>query len=388
MANLIPIATQQAIIAQSRRFLQWWWSELAALVPGALKRLFAPEKPIFSFTVTDSEVTVSHGTSGNMQRLGAVELHAESSRQLSTIIASLVSDDKSCTVHVYVDHHRLLSRTLELPLAVESDLQNVLAYEIDRLMPFEKTSTWYAFKSGDRNTVDGKLAVHLWAGDNRDLQPVIDFIEQLGLHPTMLLPIDALASESFGSTPASLNLLPPVLQQKPKPVFSKISRALAIIAVVLLALVIVFPVSVKKREIARLESAIAAIESPARRIAQQRAQLISALDTHQVLIDRKQTEISKTLLLTALTRRIPDNTWINRLAIDGAKLKLDGESARASDLIELLDALPILQNVEFAAPITKNIRTAKEKFQIRAVVVGSPQSFAAVMQDDDGAAID
>jgi general secretion pathway protein L len=71
-------------------------------------------------------------------------------------------------------------------------------------------------------------------------------------------------------------------------------------------------------------------------------------------------------VLEVLTRLLPDDTWLDRFELRGGQIKIQGESKAASSLIPLIEAAPLFRNVSFAAPVTHNVRTAKERFVITA----------------------
>ena len=67
---------------------------------------------------------------------------------------------------------------------------------------------------------------------------------------------------------------------------------------------------------------------------------------------------------------MPDNTWVSRMRVDNDKVTLQGESGKASDLIELLEQSDILKNVRFKSSITYNRRTQDEMYEIEAELAG------------------
>ncbi len=87
-------------------------------------------------------------------------------------------------------------------------------------------------------------------------------------------------------------------------------------------------------------------------------------------------EISKGELLEELTRLLPDTTWIWNLKYNGKEIELSGFADSASDLIPLLDRSPLLEKVEFLAPVTKEMQMRgdgnkeKERFKIKAKIEG------------------
>ena len=61
---------------------------------------------------------------------------------------------------------------------------------------------------------------------------------------------------------------------------------------------------------------------------------------------------------------LPDEAWLTELRLTGDQLVIAGFAARADGLIGLLDASPMLQEVRFAAPVTRDRPEAPERFQV------------------------
>lgn len=57
--------------------------------------------------------------------------------------------------------------------------------------------------------------------------------------------------------------------------------------------------------------------------------------------------------LLALTRLLPEDTWITQLDMNRDEITLAGEAARAGDLIGVIDASPLFENTEFAMPLQR-----------------------------------
>ena len=76
-------------------------------------------------------------------------------------------------------------------------------------------------------------------------------------------------------------------------------------------------------------------------------------------------------LLADLTQRIPDNTWLEKIAINGGNVVLLGQSEQASALVGLLQDSPLIKKPTLTGSVQRDPRTAKERFTMTAVVAGS-----------------
>jgi Tfp pilus assembly protein PilN len=78
---------------------------------------------------------------------------------------------------------------------------------------------------------------------------------------------------------------------------------------------------------------------------------------------------SAVLILKELSDRIPDNAWVNVFTFSEKGVEIQGEAASASELIPLLEASPLFNDVTFLSTITKS-NEGKERFRIGLKVRG------------------
>ncbi|MBD0271258.1 MAG: PilN domain-containing protein, partial [Acetobacteraceae bacterium] len=78
---------------------------------------------------------------------------------------------------------------------------------------------------------------------------------------------------------------------------------------------------------------------------------------------------SAVAVLDEVARLLPDESWLTEFRLTGDQLTVAGFAARADGLIGLLDASPMLREVRFAAPVTRDRPDAPERFQVAMRVV-------------------
>jgi general secretion pathway protein L len=76
-------------------------------------------------------------------------------------------------------------------------------------------------------------------------------------------------------------------------------------------------------------------------------------------------------LMADLSRRLPDDTWLEKVAINGGQMVLIGQSARASALVGLLQDSKLIHKPTLTGSVQADPRTGKERFTLTAVVAGS-----------------
>ena len=86
--------------------------------------------------------------------------------------------------------------------------------------------------------------------------------------------------------------------------------------------------------------------------------------TLQTLEKRKQTTPSSVIALEALSKLLPDDTYVTELRIDGERLQIVGMTSDAASLIKLIEQSPHFAHATFFAPTTHSPGTPKEQFHI------------------------
>jgi general secretion pathway protein L len=106
------------------------------------------------------------------------------------------------------------------------------------------------------------------------------------------------------------------------------------------------------------------------RISQRRAAL--RLDANAagsglgLLAKRKQTTPSSVMVLEAISRALPDTTYVTELRIEGDKVQVVGMTQDAPSLIRLMEQSPQFTRATFFAPTTHAENEPGERFHIEA----------------------
>ena len=115
--------------------------------------------------------------------------------------------------------------------------------------------------------------------------------------------------------------------------------------------------------LAKLESELQRLGTQVEVIHQDRERLAEMEHRVDELNTLRQRHVPVLNILRDLTREMPQDTWFSRIDIDGEKGTLEGVADSASALIPLLAASPLLKDVAFLSPITKD-SDGKERFRI------------------------
>jgi len=76
-------------------------------------------------------------------------------------------------------------------------------------------------------------------------------------------------------------------------------------------------------------------------------------------------------ILADVSRTLPDGTWISEFDMTGNKIRIEGFSHSASDLIAVFDRSGRFANAQFAAPVTQGASPGVERFDLTFEIVGT-----------------
>jgi general secretion pathway protein L len=85
-----------------------------------------------------------------------------------------------------------------------------------------------------------------------------------------------------------------------------------------------------------------------------------------LLAKRKQTTPSSVMVLEALSRVLPDTTYVTELRIEGDKVQVVGMTQDAPSLIRLMEQSPQFTRATFFAPTTRAANESGERFHVEA----------------------
>ncbi|MBR1175257.1 PilN domain-containing protein [Bradyrhizobium sp. KB893862 SZCCT0404] len=106
------------------------------------------------------------------------------------------------------------------------------------------------------------------------------------------------------------------------------------------------------------------------RITQRRAAMRIRPDStaETLLVKRKQSSPSSVITLEAISRVLPDTTYVTELHVEGNKIQVVGVTQDAPSLIKLIEQSPQFTRATFFAPTTRSHDEAGERFHIEAQV--------------------
>lgn len=341
-----------------REFFSWWFGQLADLLPAGLRHSALSTADALVITPVESggrgaqAVSIDLRRNGKEMPLGLFDAGTVGSAELPRSTGSISI--------LRLSESQVLAKAVTLPLAAERELDQVLDFEMDRETPFNAEELYWTHKITGIDRDSGRLSVRLLLIPKAQIDPLLAELAQIGVRPCRLevsdgpdkgtwLPLSGHGSRAY---PASARLLWP---------------AAACCAALALAVVVT--------PFVRQELAIDAIE---REVAAGRAAVAEAdglrneidrLSGNAGFIESERAKAGRPLVvLAAVTRILPDDTYLTEMELRQRKLTLSGRSAGAARLIGALAADGEFRNPGFSAPVTRLEALRTELFTINTEV--------------------
>lgn len=363
-------AIAKRLIGVLRAFFAWWFGELAALVPERLRRRLAPATDMLVLLLGDGEAVLRREAGYTAQTLGRIDTRAlaESQRQLAAILRerglarAFAHGDLGICLRLPAE--RAVRSTIELPLAAEENLDEVVAFELDRHTPFNAQQACFAYRRLERDAAAQRLRLDLTVVPRTAVDAALALAGRLHLVPDRLDIADA------GGAPVSGNLLPAGLSLSGRRGADLLTYGLAAVVAFLAVIALWLPLHAEQRAAARLEQEFAAATDTAKAAAKLRGEIDGLRKDARFLIDRKQQTASISKLLLESTQLLPDDTWLSEWQLSGSEIQLTGFTRSASALVERLEQSHVVRGTTFRSPVMPDAKTGRERFSLSAQLIG------------------
>ena len=261
-----------------------------------------------------------------------------------------------------LDARSVLRRQLSLPAAAEPRLRELLAFEIDRQTPFAADQVAYEARVVSRDAAGAQIGVELLALPKARLEAEIARLGALGV---ALTGVDVLADDG---RPLGINLLPAAQRAAQDSTLARRNAMLAAVCVGLLLGAGLLTLENRTRALQALQGRVNAANDEVRQVRALRNQLQSSVDAANFLARKRAQEPTMLELVADLTRRIPDDTALDKLAVNQGRIVLVGQSRSAPALVGLLQQSPLLASPALAGAVQSDPRGGLDRFTLTASV--------------------
>jgi len=360
-----------------RVFLQWWLGELGALVPTRVRQRFTTAKHNLVLLLGDSDASpvLCLETGHELEALGRLNSQgaADARRKLISVLRDrgvlAAFNAGRLGVCVRIPPHRASRTIIELPVAAESNLDEVVFYELDRHTPFRPEHARFSYRILGRDASAKRLDVELTVVPRPIVDDALAVAAGLDLKPDR---IDVAVDDEYRS--ASGNLLPAEKAASPSRGFYFFTYALGGLAGLLAVIAIYIPIHAADRAADAATQEFSATKKATAAVTTLEKQIDELRREEGFLVNRKREVSTVSTLLLETTRIMPDGTWLSEWQLTGNEIQLSGTTQSASALVKLLEQSHIFQNTTFLSPVVQDPSTQRERFHIsaQAVRAGGP----------------
>lgn len=353
-------------------FVRWWIEELAGLIPARLRlSSHYSEQLVLLFENEVGTFLLEDGR--NATTLGTITLDGQPDRtaQLHDIlrrhrILRALTHGK-IGICLRMPASRALRTTLDLPAASESNLREVVGYELDRHTPFRPDQVKYACRVAERDALARRLKIDLAVVPLTIIDDMLQTSARLGLEPDRIE-----VAAAMPGAPPSEDLLAHDVKSTTSGT-SKLTYGLAAAAVALIAAAVVIPLHAMQQRAEALEAEFDTVKKKAAMLGKLQKEIDSLREEEAFLGERKRRTPTASRLLFDMTRVLPDETWLTEFQISGSEVQIIGFTVSASALIGLLEQSHTFRDTTFRSPVTRDLRAERERFHIAAHVADTGQ---------------
>jgi len=383
-------------------FLRWWADELASLVPartwGAVQRrrvrsvlafgtdaavLWVPRMHEGAIALAETARIPLAGDAAAVQQAGRAAIAALPAH----VYGGPVSAAK---VVIALPRGQVLRKRLVLPAAVEENLKQALAYDLDRHTPFRPDQLYFDAVVVERNVERKELRVD-WAAVLKSVaDPACRMAESWGATVVGIVP-DAVEGEAISPIAMSkLNLLPEEARGT-VPAWKRWQwwgPLALLVAVGLVALVL--PIWQKRNYAIALTVVADKARLEAEAADAVRQQVDQSAADFNFALGQKYAFPGAVQLLEDVTRVLPDDTWLTQFEMrttargkeSRREIVLRGESANAGRIVSLLEESKLFNEPAPRSPTTKIQPGPGEIFDVGAQLRRLPAPAPTVLGSD------
>ena len=338
------------------------WDDGLELLPARLRQLWFPPVRRLWLRVDADAIGITEEAGRTRTPLGALPLAEGEGAAL--LAASLERRGVDGELWALLPPGRALVRTLALPLAVEPQLLGALRHEIDRQTPFNADQVVYAAQVLSRDAASGQLQAELAVVPKATLDAALAALGPLASRLSGL-DIDDVAHRNGRRR----NLLPAAQRVQRTDRDGRVRLALAAAAVVAMLLTGFVTLGNRERALADLKAQRDAAYDTAREARALRQQLDGAAAAANFLAEQRLERPTMLEVLDDLTRRLPDDVYVQRLSVEQERVTVSGAARSAGTVIPLLQQSPFLKGPALAGAVQQDRATGRDNFTVVAELV-------------------
>jgi general secretion pathway protein L len=336
--------------------LRWWLEAIGELGGELLSVLRLVSPAALAVELTDRGWVLIREAGASRAALGTIDAERLDDDALRRTFRRLLRRDAPEPAALLLPASAVLTRVIRLPAAAAADLPSILDFEIARHTPFTADRAYYRHRIVGRGATAGTIDVELCAAP-RDL--VDGALRRLAVAG---LTIDSVTAAGTKPRERRRRSLMPLAASRTRG-RRRARRVLTVAAAAALVAALISPIVAAELRLTTLDRALDELRPTTdRALAERERSLRASAALDAVMTARRATPpVIETLL--ALTRALPDGSFLSSLQLTGRELVIEGASPAAAALARPLETIGPGARVVYRAPITRDPQTGLEQFQ-------------------------
>ena len=345
-----------SVVSEAKALFEEWIAAVAGAVETLIGR-YAPRPRIELAGASSGVLTARLKSARKGPQLADVSFRISNGQPAPSLPAEWRTAFRGSRVETDLASEHVLFRPLDFPKQATDFLDGMIRTQIDRLTPWSADEAAFGWSSPSSSGQE-RIALMLAATSKQEIEPLVQLASGLGAQSLAAFAAPA----DGGSAPEKIKVLDHSLRgaarhglETPRTLRVVLLSAAAAAAISLLAATY-FGDSLDTEQ-----------QQLMQRISQRRAALRLGPDggsTFGLLAKRKQSSPSTIIVLEALSKALPDGTYVTELRIDGDKVQVVGMTQDAPSLIRLIERSPQFARATFFAPTTRAQNAPGEQFHI------------------------
>lgn len=348
-------------------FFAWWGNALASWLPASWRAVFGLARDRLLLAREGDDLLLRLQTLDGLRELGRVPWPADAGPELDDPLSRLLTQSVAELPRWWLLPAAAgLRRRVPLPAAAAERLHDVLAFEIDRQTPFAADAVYFDARIVERRG-DGQILAELVAVPKTTLDAVL---AGLGAPASTLAGVD-IADEA--GKPLRVNLLPASRRQRAADPSRRWNWILAATALLALAAGLWQILENRRAAADAFEAQVSARAESARRVAQQRQQLLDLIEGAAFLERTRAGRPTAIAVVDELSRRLPDGTYLEKLSLESGQMQLIGFSSEVGELVRQLEGSKLWRSPALTGAVQPDPRTGRDRFTMTAELAIAPE---------------
>jgi general secretion pathway protein L len=344
-------------------FFRWWTEELRLAMPSAWQQKLQYALRRVTLAIQSDSLKVGVDENRSLKTLEVFSNAQDASLQSQQVEDLLLSNElQEAPRFLLLELESVLNRRMKLPLAAESNLAQVLSFEMDRQTPFRASDVYFDWKILDRGGDSGQINLEIFVAPRAEVDELVNSVAARGFPLAGVDIVD-------GDKTLGLNLLPAgqrVRSANPK---SRLNLSLGLASAALLAILMTQSLYLRSHQVTELEEAIADVQGEAREVMRIKQQIEDSSEAAGFLAMKRAETPLVIEVVADITQILPDDTYLDRLVISKSSVQLQGKSQNAQQLIELVNESTLLGDASFRGSTRLDARSGLEIFEVNASVL-------------------